>query len=56
MQQLFSLFYRQLEYVSLDFVRYLYFEIRWDNRLIAITGARGVGKNNHVIAIHKIKF
>ncbi len=56
MQQLFSLFYRQLEYVSLDFVRYLYFEIRWDNRLIAITGARGVGKTTMLLQYIKSNF
>lgn len=30
--------------IQTDFVRYLYQEIRWNNRLIAIKGARGVGK------------
>jgi len=44
MQQLFSYFLRQLKYITLDFIRYLYGEIHWNNRLIAITGARGTGK------------
>lgn len=44
MEQLFSSFQQQLKYVSTDFVRYLYDEISWKNRLIAITGARGTGK------------
>lgn len=44
MKQLFTTFYQLKERVSLDFIRYLYHEIRWDNRLIAITGARGTGK------------
>lgn len=44
MKQLFATFYQLKERTSLDFVRYLYREIRWDNRLIAITGARGTGK------------
>ena len=44
MKQLFATFYQLRERVSLDFVRYLYHEIRWNNRLIAITGARGTGK------------
>lgn len=44
MQQLFSAFYNQLNRVSTDFKRYLYHEIRWQNRLIAIVGSRGVGK------------
>jgi len=30
--------------VTLDFKRYLYPSINWDNRLIIITGARGTGK------------
>lgn len=44
MKQLFATFYQLKERTSLDFVRYLYHEIRWNNRLIAITGARGTGK------------
>lgn len=44
MEQLFSYFLQQLKYIRFDFVRYLYDEIRWNNRLIAITGARGTGK------------
>lgn len=44
MEQLFSSFQQQLKYISTDFVRYLYDEISWKNRLIAITGARGTGK------------
>lgn len=44
MKQLFAIFYQLKERTSLDFVRYLYHEIRWNNRLIAITGARGTGK------------
>jgi uncharacterized protein len=30
--------------VDTSFKRYLWYNIKWDNRLIAITGARGVGK------------
>lgn len=44
MKQLFATFYQLKERISLDFMRYLYHDIRWDNRLIAITGARGTGK------------
>lgn len=44
MKQLFATFYQLKERTSLEFVRYLYHEIRWNNRLIAITGARGTGK------------
>jgi len=44
MKQLFSVFYQHIERTNIDFVRYLYNEIRWENRLIAITGSRGTGK------------
>jgi len=48
MQQLFSTFHQQLNRVSTDFKRYLYQEVHWQNRLIAIIGSRGTGKNNVV--------
>ena len=35
---------RQIRLVNLDFKRYLYNEIDWNNRLIGIKGARGTGK------------
>lgn len=35
---------RQIRLASLDFKRYLYHEIDWNNRLIGIKGARGTGK------------
>lgn len=44
MKQLFATFYQLKDRTSLGFIRYLYHEIRWENRLIAITGARGTGK------------
>jgi predicted AAA+ superfamily ATPase len=44
MKQLFSNFYRHLENLNGDFERYLISDINWNNRLIAITGARGSGK------------
>lgn len=44
MKQLFATSYQLIERTSTEFVRYLYNEIRWGNRLIAITGARGSGK------------
>lgn len=44
MKQLFAQFYQHIERTSIDFIRYLYDEVRWENRLIAITGARGSGK------------
>lgn len=44
MRQLFETFYQLVERTSTEFIRYLYHEIRWESRLIAITGARGTGK------------
>lgn len=44
MRHLFSTFHQLIERTNTDFTRYLYHEIRWESRLIAITGARGSGK------------
>ncbi|MDR0812177.1 MAG: AAA family ATPase [Paludibacter sp.] len=44
MKQLFSAFYRKLEETDMRFERYLKSQIDWNNRLTAITGARGTGK------------
>lgn len=44
MDALYRTFKLQLEYTSTAFVRFLHDRIAWDSRLIAILGARGVGK------------
>ena len=44
MKPLFLAFYRKLEETDMRFERYLKSQIDWNNRLIAITGARGTGK------------
>jgi predicted AAA+ superfamily ATPase len=49
MQQLFSAFYRKLEETDMRFERYLKGQIDWNNRLIAITGARGTGKTTMLL-------
>ncbi len=41
---------QRLRQVSENFHRYLYDTIRWDTRLVGITGPRGVGKSQHQIA------
>ena len=49
MKQLFSAFYRKLEVTDLRFERYLKSQIDWNNRLTAITGARGTGKTTMLL-------
>lgn len=44
MESLYRTFKLQLEHTSTAFVRYLHDRIAWNSRLIAILGARGVGK------------
>jgi len=49
MKQLFLAFYRKLEETDMRFERYLKNQIDWNNRLIAITGARGTGKTTMLL-------
>ncbi|MCL2041095.1 MAG: AAA family ATPase [Bacteroidales bacterium] len=49
MKQLFLAFYRKLEETDMRFERYLKGQIEWNNRLIAITGARGTGKTTMLL-------
>jgi len=49
MKQLFSAFYRKLEETDMRFERYLKSQIDWNNRLVAITGARGTGKTTMLL-------
>lgn len=44
METLFRFFRTQLEHTSTEVVRFLHDQIAWDSRLVAILGARGVGK------------
>ena len=44
MDRLFKTYGRLLAQTDLNFTRYLYGQINWDNRLIVIKGAKGVGK------------
>lgn len=56
MQQLFSSFHQQLNRVSTNFTRYLYNEIHWKNRLIAIIGSRGTGKTTMLLQHIKLNY
>jgi len=49
MEKLLANYLYLLEQTSLDFKRYLYDQINWDNRLIIIKGAKGVGKTTLIL-------
>ena len=48
MDQLYSIFFGQLQSVNMSFLRFLHEKIDWTNRLIFILGARGSGKTTLV--------
>lgn len=49
MDMLIRTFRTRLENTPTDYVRYLYDKISWNSRLVAILGARGVGKSTLVL-------
>ena len=49
MDRLFKTYGRLLAQTDLNFTRYLYGKINWDNRLIVIKGAKGVGKTTMLL-------
>ncbi len=55
MEKLFQYSSSRINAVPLDFKRYLWDEINWNNRLIALTGARGVGKTTMLLQYIKVK-
>ncbi len=54
MDRLFEIFQRKLRNTKLDFSRFLLDEIDWTQRLIAIKGARGVGKTTLLLQYIKL--
>lgn len=56
MEKLIQVFRARLDTVDMKFKRYLWNEIDWNNRLIAITGARGVGKTTMILQHIKERF
>lgn len=49
METLFLAYNRRLEETECSYLRYLYTQIEWDERLIGIKGARGVGKTTMLL-------
>lgn len=49
MERLNRIYLHLLEETKLDFTRYLYSQINWDNRLILIKGPKGVGKTTMLL-------
>lgn len=49
MDRIFKTYGRLLAETDLSFTRYLYDKINWDNKLIAIKGAKGVGKTTMLL-------
>jgi predicted AAA+ superfamily ATPase len=49
MDKLFEQFQKFLKETNSDFFRYIYKEINWKNRMIGLTGPRGVGKTTLVL-------
>ena len=56
MKKLIQYFHVRLNSVKTDFRRYLWEQINWENRLIAIIGARGVGKTTFLLQYIKENF
>lgn len=49
MDKLFEIYYKLLSEVNSDFLRYQYTQINWQNRMIGLTGPRGVGKTTLIL-------
>lgn len=54
-ESLYAYMHSQLELTSSDFHRYLYDDVNWNARMVAITGARGVGKSTMVLQYLKTR-
>lgn len=44
MEQLFRIYNQLIRSVNIDFIRYIYKEIKWNSRMLGLVGPRGVGK------------
>ena len=55
-ETLYEISERLVKATKTDFIRYLYNEINWNNNLIGIKGARGVGKTTLMLQYIKQNF
>ena len=55
MERLFEYAGKLLKKTNTDFVRYLYYQVNWENQLIGIIGPRGVGKTTLVLQYIKMQ-
>jgi predicted AAA+ superfamily ATPase len=49
MEKLFEQFHKLIRDTDTRFIRYIYAEINWKNRMMGIIGPRGVGKTTLVL-------
>lgn len=55
MNKLFEHSHKLIKETNTDFIRYIYNEVNWNNRMIGLTGPRGVGKTTLVLQHIKTK-
>ena len=55
MDTLFEKSYQKVEQTKTDFIRSLMFDIQWNNRMICIRGARGVGKTTLLFQSNRLQ-
>ncbi|WP_298456340.1 AAA family ATPase [uncultured Prevotella sp.] len=49
MEKLYEFFYRKLKNTPVEFLRYKYNQIKWENRAFGLVGPRGVGKSTMLL-------
>jgi Predicted ATPase (AAA+ superfamily) len=56
MESLITISDRLVQHTNTDFIRYLYSDIAWNNRLVGIIGAKGTGKSTLLLQHIKLNF
>jgi predicted AAA+ superfamily ATPase len=56
MESLITISDRLVQHTSVGFIRYLYSEVAWNNRLVGIIGAKGTGKSTLLLQHIKLNF